>query len=67
MRPDTFERVRIRDLRALVLLVVFFLAGFLPATVHGQALQLAEVQAGDDYIEAVRASRALILHLEGPE
>ena len=63
MRPDTFERVRIRDLRALVLLVVFFVAGFLPTTVHGQALQLAEVQAGDDYIEAVRASRALILEI----
>jgi serine beta-lactamase-like protein LACTB len=62
MRPDTFARVRTPDRRTAILLL-FFVVGLLPAAVHGQALQLAEVHAGDDYIDAVRASRELILEI----
>ncbi|MGB5302335.1 MAG: serine hydrolase domain-containing protein [Gemmatimonadota bacterium] len=63
MRPDTLRRARTPDPRALIFLLLLLVAGFLPAAVHGQALRLAEVHAGDDYIEAVRASRELILEI----
>ena len=63
MRPDALERVRTPDPRSVILLLLFLVVGLLPAAVHGQALQLAEVHAGDDYIDAVRASRELILEI----
>lgn len=63
MRPDTLRRVPTPDPRALIFALIFLVAGFLPAAAHGQALRLAEVHADDDYIEAVGASRELILEI----
>jgi CubicO group peptidase (beta-lactamase class C family) len=50
-------------LRAAILSLLFLVAGFLPVAVHAQTLRLAEVHAGDDYIEAIQDSRALIFEI----
>ena len=63
MSPDNFARVRRPDLRAAILSLLFLVAGFLPVAVHAQTLKLAEVHAGDDYIEAIQDSRALIFEI----
>ena len=63
MRPDTLRRVRTPDPRALIFLLFLLVGGLPPTAVQAQALQLAEVHAADDYIDAVRASRELILEI----
>ncbi|MCL7960438.1 MAG: beta-lactamase family protein [marine benthic group bacterium] len=63
MRPDNCERVRRPALRAAILSLLFLVSGFLPVAVHAQTLRLAEVHAGDDYIEAIQDSRALIVEI----
>jgi CubicO group peptidase (beta-lactamase class C family) len=63
MRPDNCERVLRPALRAAILSLLFLVAGFLPVAVHAQTLRLAEVHAGDDYIEAIQDSRALIFEI----
>jgi CubicO group peptidase (beta-lactamase class C family) len=63
MRPGIFKRVWTPDPRAVLFTLLFFVAGLLPCAVYGQALQLAEVHAGDDYAEAIQDSRTLILEI----
>lgn len=63
MRPGIFKRVWTPDPRSVLFILLFFVAGLLPCAVYGQALQLAEVHAGDDYSQAIQDSRALILEI----
>lgn len=63
MRPGILKRVWTPDPRAVLLILLFIVAGLMPEAVSGQALQLAEVHAGDDYSQAIQDSRALILEI----
>ena len=63
MRPGIFKRAWTPDPRAVLFILLFFVAGLMPEAASGQALQLAEVHAGDDYSQAIQDSRALILEI----
>ena len=61
MKYDSVVRMRSRSgVQALTFLTLCLAGGLLPAVVQAQTPQLAELHAGDDYLEAVRASRDLI-------